>query len=156
MREIIVKVHEIAVDGFPSVDRQPGCTAFIFDGCVVSGWPLHSDPGNYDILYSGCWEADPDVGRHIRFANVTHWIEFPEPLVDLEKPQISRESGATPAKGRLPAGGKTQYTYLAMGATGQILLATTDASRAHELAQNVGGMVVRVPVVGDYRDGDES
>jgi hypothetical protein len=64
-------LHEIAKDGLPPRDENDeslfiGRVAFIFDGCVVSGWPL--DDGN--------WEADSDVGRHGPFGGVTHWIEF--------------------------------------------------------------------------------
>lgn len=76
--QITVTVHEIAVDGLPDMDALTGCVAFIFDGCIVSGWPLRY--GNY-------WEANSDVGRVIKFADVTHWVEFPQPLYEIERGQ---------------------------------------------------------------------
>jgi hypothetical protein len=75
MKEITVKVHEIATDGLPDVDRLTGRVAFLFDGCIVDGWPLPD----------GTWEADSDVGRAGVFAGVTHWVEFPIPLWELAK-----------------------------------------------------------------------
>lgn len=80
--ELHVKVHSIADDGIPDANDESlaGRTAFIHDGCVVSGWPLHTDPQDYSTGYSGYWEANSDVGRTVRFAGVTHWIEFPEPV----------------------------------------------------------------------------
>ncbi len=84
MREITVRVHEIAADGLPDEDNVTGSVAFIFDGCIVSGWPLGTGE-DADGPYTGYWEADSDVGRHVKFANVTHWIEFPEPLHQVEQ-----------------------------------------------------------------------
>lgn len=81
-REITVTVHEIAVDGLPNLDGDGDLVcriALLFDGCIVSGWPLGHGP-NHDQGYSGLWEADGDVGHHRPFGGVTHWVEFPEPL----------------------------------------------------------------------------
>jgi hypothetical protein len=79
-RRIDVSVHEIATDGLPPRDGDmAGRYAFIFDGCIVSGWPWFGDEG--DGAYGGYWIANSDVGRvNIKFSGVTHWIEFPEPL----------------------------------------------------------------------------
>ena len=74
--EIIV--HEIAKDGLPDMDNLTGRVAFIFDGCIVSGWPL--DDGE-------SWEANSDVGRHGTFTGVTHWVEFPAPVWELPEAQ---------------------------------------------------------------------
>lgn len=71
----MVTVHEIAVDGYPDMDRLTNRVAFIFDGCIVSGWPLDDGTGHY-------WESDSDVGRRVKFYDVTHWVEFPAPLHD--------------------------------------------------------------------------
>jgi hypothetical protein len=79
-REITVRVHEVAVDGLPDMDALVGRVALIFDGCVVSGWPVEAD-GDGDIL----WEADGDVGHGRLLAGVTHWLEFPEPPWRLAK-----------------------------------------------------------------------
>jgi hypothetical protein len=67
-------IHEIATDGLPNMDKLVGRVAFLFDGCIVSGWPIdeNADP----VL----WEADSDVGHGRAFYEVTHWVEFPEPL----------------------------------------------------------------------------
>lgn len=78
--EITVTVHEIAADGLPDMDALVGRVAFIFDGSVVSGWPLHTNPTDHSTPYSGYWEADSDVGLTVKFASVTHWLEFPEPV----------------------------------------------------------------------------
>lgn len=71
MREVTVKIHETAVDGLPDMGRLVGRVAFLFDGCIVSGWPL-GEPGE--------WEANSDVGHVGVFTGVTHWVEFPAPL----------------------------------------------------------------------------
>ena len=64
-------IHEIAIDGLPDMDALTARVAFLFDGCIVSGWPIdeHTDP----VL----WEADSDVGHGRAFYGVTHWVEFP-------------------------------------------------------------------------------
>lgn len=74
MKEIIVKVHEITSDGLPDMSILVGRVAFIFDGCVVSGWPLREGQ---------LWEANSDVGHRGPFAGVTHWLEFSEPVWEL-------------------------------------------------------------------------
>jgi hypothetical protein len=86
--DLLVTVHEIARDGIPDLKDETltGRVGFIFDGCVVSGWPLHTDPENYDTPYSGFWEADSDVGHTRKFAGVTHWLEFPVPVWQIGMP----------------------------------------------------------------------
>lgn len=71
-----VIVHEIAVDGLPDMDNDDltGRIAFVFDGCVVSGWPLTR------VGQPHLWEANTDVGHNQPFGGVTHWIEFPVPV----------------------------------------------------------------------------
>jgi len=64
-------IHEIAKDGLPDMEKLTLRVAFIFDGCIVSGWPID---GNADPVL---WEADSDVGHGGQFAGVTHWVEFP-------------------------------------------------------------------------------
>jgi hypothetical protein len=73
-----IKVHEIAKDGLPAMDDLTGRVAFIFDGCIVSGWPLR-DNGNGETT----WEANSDVGHGGVFYGVTHWVEFPVPVWDM-------------------------------------------------------------------------
>lgn len=73
MKTIEVVVHSIAEDGLPDIDNTPGEIAFIFDGCIVSGWPLQETDHNGNRY----WEADPDVGRVTMFGGVTHWLQLP-------------------------------------------------------------------------------
>lgn len=77
--QIQVTIHEIAEDGLPDMEALVGRVAFIFDGCIVSGWPLEPDEDD-DPEEGTLWEADSDVGRHVKFYGVTHWVEFPEAL----------------------------------------------------------------------------
>jgi len=90
MRTVEIKIHEIAKDGLPPESRYHagvrddlvGRVAFLWDGHIVTGWPLKElDSEDGSIL----WEADHDVGAHGKFYGVTHWIEFPVPVWDLEK-----------------------------------------------------------------------
>lgn len=83
MVELKIRVHEIATDGLPDMDKCVGRVGFIFDGCIVSGWPLN--PTEHADLYTRLgatsdegvlWEANSDVGHHKPFFGVTHWVEF--------------------------------------------------------------------------------
>lgn len=108
MIEQTIRVHEVAVDGLPPRDEHgelgdlTGRVALIFDGSVVSGWPLRRE-----VEHGALWEADPDVGHGRRFAGVTHWVEFPVPVWSLheradgspaERPPTERESLASIAE----------------------------------------------------------
>lgn len=73
-----ITIHEIEKDGLPAMDKMIGRVAFIFDGSIVSGWPLAVDAGG-DIP----WEADSGVGKHGKFYGVTHWIELPVRVWDM-------------------------------------------------------------------------
>ncbi len=78
-REITVRVHSIAEDGPPDVSATlDERVALLFDGRIVSGWPLAGS-------VEGLWEADPEVGHNRPFDGVTHWVEFPVPLDQLER-----------------------------------------------------------------------
>lgn len=86
--EIAVKVHKITEDGLPDMESLIGRVAFLFDGCIVSGWPLdpNGEAGDayrrygHDPADSILWEANSDVGHGRPFGGVTHWYEFPYPL----------------------------------------------------------------------------
>lgn len=69
-----MKVYEVEKDGYPE-DWQPGTLAFIFDGCIVSGWPLEN----------GNWTADSDVGRHGEFHKdaVKKYVIFDKPVWEM-------------------------------------------------------------------------
>jgi hypothetical protein len=82
MQESTIKIHKISEDGLPDMEATnpslTGRVALIFDGCVVSGYPLDQD------RHPGQWEGDTDVSYGRKFLDVTHWIEFPVPVWDLE------------------------------------------------------------------------
>lgn len=74
MQELTVKVHAIAEDGLPDMKNLIGRVAFIWDGYVVSGWPISAEFASKP----GLWEpADDRFGGPVQ--GVTHWVEFPEP-----------------------------------------------------------------------------
>lgn len=72
-----MKVFDIEKDGIYDKNDSSlvGRIAFIFDGCIVSGWAL-DDKGEF-------WEADSDVGRHGRFTNVKKYVVFDKPVWEL-------------------------------------------------------------------------
>jgi hypothetical protein len=74
-----VKLCTIAEDGLPDMDALTGRVAFIFDGCVVSGWPLYPKYSN-DVED---WEADTDVGINGTFKGVKKYLIFDKPLWEL-------------------------------------------------------------------------
>ena len=73
-----MKVYTIAEHRLPDMDKLVGRVAFIFDGCIVSGWPLRPDESG-NVL----WEADEDVGRHGVFNSVEKYVVFDVPVWDL-------------------------------------------------------------------------
>jgi hypothetical protein len=95
-QEVTIKVHRIAEEGLPDLTTlAAGQVAFIFDGRVLSGRPLHRDehPEAYtqarvEAGPAGAprqlWEADEEVAHRRWFDGVTHWIEFSEPIWKLE------------------------------------------------------------------------
>ena len=102
MMEIKIKVHEIAVDGLPDRDNDDtltGRVAFIADGCIISGWYIPR--GHYvhvDALLDevgpeiqGAWEANDNVGHGRLHVGITHWVEFPMPLWEVEKSGSAKE-----------------------------------------------------------------
>jgi hypothetical protein len=76
-REMTVAVHSVAEDGLPDMDQLTGRVVLIFDGCLVSGWPL---PRRGDL-----WEGNTDVAHGRPMAGVTHWIELPVPGWEIER-----------------------------------------------------------------------
>lgn len=74
-----MKVLSIEKDGLPDMDKLVGRVAFIFDGCIVSGWPLYPDH-SFD---KSEWEANDDVGRHGKFIGVEKYVVFDKPVWEL-------------------------------------------------------------------------
>ena len=96
--QMVVTIHEIAKDGLPPEEGDGGMShdltgrvAFIFDGCIVSGWPLppeeHPDVyrrNSWSVEDGGVlWEGDEDVSNNRPKGNVTHWVEFPVPVWEI-------------------------------------------------------------------------
>jgi len=78
-KEEIMKIFEIEKDGLPDMNKLIGRVAFIFDGCIVSGWPLYGLQ-NYS---KDQWEANDDVGKHGVFEGIEKYIVFDLPVWEL-------------------------------------------------------------------------
>lgn len=81
-----MRVFDIEKDGLPDMDKLVGRVAFIFDGCIVSGWPLYRLGDNYPgqpMYGADVWEADSDVGRAVRFEGIKKYVVFDVPVWDL-------------------------------------------------------------------------
>jgi hypothetical protein len=78
--EITVKIRDVRIDGYPDMDKLTGQVLFIFDGNIVPGWPL--DEGEEDGLRY--WEGNDDVSYIRQAWPVTHWIELPVPMWEME------------------------------------------------------------------------
>lgn len=76
-----MKVCTIKEHGLPDMDKLVGRVAFIFDGSIVSGWPLNRKSEDVDELV--LWEADEDVGRHGVFNGVEKYVVFDVPVWEL-------------------------------------------------------------------------
>lgn len=79
-RPMTIKIHEIATDGLPDMEKLTGRVAFLWGGAIASGWPLEN-PGK-PVLWETCEDA---LGMR-PFADVTHWVEFPVPLWNIARP----------------------------------------------------------------------
>ncbi|QMW05305.1 hypothetical protein [Spirosoma foliorum] len=83
-----MRVFDIERDGLPDMDKLVGRVAFIFDGCIVSGWPLYNihleyPENNYPEYGMDVWEANSDVGRAVRFEGIKKYVIFDVPVWDL-------------------------------------------------------------------------
>jgi hypothetical protein len=83
-----MNVYDIEKDGLPNMEELTGRVAFIFDGCIVSGWPLYKlnerCPGNNFPEYGvNDWEADGDVGKAGVFSGVEKYIIFDKSIWEL-------------------------------------------------------------------------
>jgi hypothetical protein len=86
--QVMITIHPIAEDGYPDMNELVGRVAFIWDGNIVDGWPLHVDPQDHDSPFTGMWEAADDKLSSVQcFVGVTHWVEFPEPIWNYERRQ---------------------------------------------------------------------
>ena len=85
--QMTVMVHTILEDGLPDMDKLTGRVAFIWDGAIVSGWPLNR-VGNPEA-----WEPAEDAMGHGPFYGVTHWVEFPTAIWNIERARTEPEGG---------------------------------------------------------------
>jgi hypothetical protein len=71
-------VHDVA-DGLPpDTDDMVGRVAFIWNGAIVSGWPVRS--GDPSRTFQGYWEPSEDaLGSGRKFHGVDFWVELPVP-----------------------------------------------------------------------------
>jgi hypothetical protein len=76
-----MKICSIEKHGLPDMEKLTGRVAFIWDGCIVSGWPLYPEH-SHD---KGDWEGNDDVARPGKFRGVTTYIIFDKPMWDYEK-----------------------------------------------------------------------
>lgn len=74
-----MKVLSIKKDGLPDMNTLMGRVAFIFDGCIVSGWPLFPE---YSHDKSE-WGANSDVGLNGKFLGIEKYIVFDKPIWEL-------------------------------------------------------------------------
>lgn len=81
-----VVVHAISEDGLPDMDKLIGRVAFIWDGAIVSGWPLNRI-GNPEA-----WEPSEDAFGMGPFYGVTHWVEFPTEFWNIERARAEGET----------------------------------------------------------------
>jgi hypothetical protein len=101
MKTLEIKVHEIAIDGLPDMDKMLCRVAFLWDGNIVNGWPIRRGTGILaDDEFMGwpyLWEADSDKTSNglwtknkgsLLFAGVTHWLEFPDMLHEIAPPTL--------------------------------------------------------------------
>ena len=68
---LVVEVYSVERDGLPDMEDQGsvGKVAFIWDGNIVSGWPLPKEG-------SDVWEPSEDrFGGPVR--GVEYWVRFP-------------------------------------------------------------------------------
>lgn len=86
---IITTLRSIKLDGLPAKQhREDNHLLFLFDGCVVSGWPLlgcenkTAELGR-DYIESD-WEANSDVGKGSVFCGVEYYLLIPKGALYLQ------------------------------------------------------------------------
>ena len=74
-----IKIHAVATDGLPNMEKLVGRVAYIWDGSIVSGWPVTNG------FESGEQMWEPSENRYGGpVIGVTHWLEFPEPFWNIK------------------------------------------------------------------------
>ena len=85
MKPLVIVLHKVSEDGLPdmhdSSNDMTGRVAFIWDGNIVSGWPIKD---MVDTLGRALWEpAEDRFGGPV--AGVEYWLELPTPAWSLHK-----------------------------------------------------------------------
>ena len=81
MRTLTVELREVAVDGLPDMDAVLGRVGILWDGEIVSGWPISAEYGG---IREGVqlWEpAEDRFGGSL--SGVTHYVVFPVSFWDM-------------------------------------------------------------------------
>lgn len=84
-KELTVKIHSIAEDGLPDMEKLTNRVAFFWDGGILNGWPsTREECENAGFEYGEVWTGAED--RYLGpYGGVTHWVEFPTKIVAIER-----------------------------------------------------------------------
>lgn len=78
-KSMTIEVFSVEEDGLPNMDdpNMTGRVAFIWDGCIISGWPIGEEFGGTDYGEQ-LWEPSEDrFGGPV--VGVKHWVLAPAP-----------------------------------------------------------------------------
>lgn len=78
MKSLSVILHDIVTDGLPDMHKLTNRVAFIWDGNIISGWPLLDEDPSGSV-----WEGNSDFALPTMFGGVKQWVEFPARLFEL-------------------------------------------------------------------------
>jgi len=78
-----MKVFSIEKHGLPDMDNLVGRVAFIFDGNIVSGWPLKGAE-DYENAPDDLWEGNTDVSFG-KFSGVKYYVIFDIPVWEIDE-----------------------------------------------------------------------
>ena len=79
-----IEIFNIEEDGLPNMGdpNMTGRVAFIWDGCIISGWPIGEEHGGINYGEQ-LWEpAEDRFGGPV--AGVKHWVLAPTPHWKIE------------------------------------------------------------------------
>lgn len=82
--QLTVILHDVETDGLPDMENDDltGRVAFIWDGCIVSGWPIGAEFGGIEGGQQK-WEPSEDrFGGPV--VGVKQWLELPSPAWRLD------------------------------------------------------------------------
>ena len=80
-----IEIKNIKKDGLPDMSKLKGRVAFIYDGCIVTGWPLKGCKEDLGQFTEDMWEGNSDVGHNSIFKGIKYYVIFPIPLFEIEQ-----------------------------------------------------------------------